>query len=82
MLNEKWRCDRCFKWSGMGSELLSAPNPFVEGDTLYACPECFTMDRIFQACDEPGCWNARSCGTPTPDGYRQTCDDHRPKPDN
>lgn len=30
------------------------------------------------ACDEKGCSKQRSCGTPTPGGYRCTCGDHRP----
>ena len=31
-------------------------------------------------CDEPGCKEQVSCGTPTPTGYRNTCGKHRPKP--
>lgn len=30
------------------------------------------------ACDEPDCREQVTCGTPTPDGYRSTCFDHRP----
>lgn len=30
-------------------------------------------------CDEPGCMHQISMGTPTPQGYRRTCFDHRPK---
>jgi hypothetical protein len=29
-------------------------------------------------CDEPGCYDPVSCGTPTPDGYRNTCYEHKP----
>ena len=29
-------------------------------------------------CDEPGCYDAISCGTPTPEGYRSTCYNHAP----
>jgi hypothetical protein len=29
-------------------------------------------------CDEPGCFNQISCGTPTPTGYRSTCHTHYP----
>lgn len=32
----------------------------------------------FQQCDEPGCRKQSSSGTPTLDGYRRTCFDHRP----
>jgi hypothetical protein len=29
-------------------------------------------------CDEPGCFDFISCGTPTDDGYRSTCSKHAP----
>lgn len=29
-------------------------------------------------CDEPGCYDAVSCGTPTSNGYRNTCSKHKP----
>ena len=32
-------------------------------------------------CDEPGCYDSAFCGTPTPDGYRHTCIEHRPDTD-
>lgn len=30
-------------------------------------------------CDEPGCLEFVSCGTPTANGYRSTCTRHRPE---
>lgn len=30
-------------------------------------------------CDEPGCMDQISCGTPIPGGYRQTCGKHQPR---
>ena len=69
--------ERCCGWHGRLREALSAPNPFEEGDVLYACPKCKGLDLRY-ACDEPGCWEAVSCGTPTPQGYRRTCDRHAP----
>jgi hypothetical protein len=30
-------------------------------------------------CDEPGCMEQASVGTPTPTGYRRTCHKHAPK---
>jgi hypothetical protein len=27
-------------------------------------------------CDHPGCCQWATCGTPTPDGYKQLCSDH------
>ncbi len=29
-------------------------------------------------CDEPDCYDSVCCGTPTPDGYRNTCYEHKP----
>jgi len=76
----KVRCDnhRC-TWHGQDSEQLSAVNPFDAGDKIYACPECKEIGSVVVACDEPDCWRAVSCGTPTLTGYRTTCGEHRPK---
>lgn len=32
-------------------------------------------------CDEPDCFAGASCGTPTKDGYRRTCFEHKPMDD-
>lgn len=69
-----WRCE----WAGPMSQALSAPDPFNEGNTLYACPKCRDMTMV-TACDEPGCNHKATCGTPTPSGYRSTCCTHMPK---
>ena len=60
------------------SELLQAANPFKSDDTVYGCPRCFGIDAAVAACDAPDCTRQASCGTPTPDGYRHTCSEHRP----
>ena len=36
------------------------------------------LKAIARLCDEPGCYDEISCGTPTPDGYRSTCSKHAP----
>jgi hypothetical protein len=70
---------RC-NWTGDSNEMLTAPNPFDPEDTLTVCPECKTLEHsVWMACDEPGCWRAVTAGTPTTDGYRNTCYDHTPK---
>ena len=74
LICDYWRCE----WTGTTDQALSAPDPFNEGSTLYACPNCRDMTLV-RACDVPGCKRAASCGTPTPDGYRNTCGEHRPK---
>lgn len=33
---------------------------------------------IVGLCDEPGCYDTISCGTPTSEGYRSTCSKHIP----
>ncbi len=78
-MNDKMICDnhRC-KWVGKESELLTAPDPFSPGDRLYACPKCKKQDRIFLGCDHKDCRLPATVGTPTPNGYRQTCYKHKP----
>lgn len=58
------------------SDRLSAPNPFVDGDTIYACPVCRQIDDFLVCCDEPNCNKPASCGWPSKNGYRQTCGEH------
>jgi hypothetical protein len=67
-----WRCD----WIGTEADVLTAPDPFNEGNTLYACPQCRDQT-VIDCCDEPGCTEAASCGWPVENGpYRHTCLDH------
>ncbi len=61
------------------ADLLTAPNPFKPGETLRGCPHCKQPVGFLGVCDEPGCWDIVSCGTPTPEGYRVTCHKHRPE---
>lgn len=78
MANEKWKCDnhRC-GW--VGTEALTAPDPFDEGEVLHACPKCKSMELV-QACEHAGCTREATSGNKHPDGvYRWTCHDHNPK---
>jgi len=68
------RCD----WHGFEDELLTAQNPFENGEILSACPKCKEVESAVIACDEPECWERAICGTPTENGYRWTCGKHRP----
>ena len=69
----------CCDWTGDADELLSAPNPFLDDDTMLACPSCRVVtSTVLCACDEPGCWQPATCGVPTPGGYRSTCGKHVP----
>ena len=62
-----------------GTEALTAPNPFDAEDTIAGCPKCKEINSLLVACDEPGCWNEASCGTPVANGYRHTCGKHAPE---
>ena len=75
---EKRGCRVC-GWRGYRKHVLSDKNPFDSGDTVYGCPECFEVNSIEVVCDEPICKEFVSCGTPTKEGYRNTCSTHRPR---
>jgi hypothetical protein len=70
-------CNEC-DWHGEEVEALTAPNPFVIGDVIRACPNCKTIDQFAPCCEHAGCGRHASAGTPTPEGYAQTCYEHRP----
>ncbi len=74
-----WRC----AWKGDVSETLTGPHPFIPGETVQGCPKCRDIDTLRVACDEPGCWEEGTCGTPVKHGeskgYRTTCGKHMPK---
>jgi hypothetical protein len=70
-------CTAC-GWRGTDDEILSAPSPFEPQFTIYACPACKEIEQLRGCCDEPGCWEPDTCGTPTADGYRRTCGKHQP----
>ena len=40
-----------------------------------------SLKRAMDLCDEPDCYADASCGTPTKDGYRRTCFEHKPMDD-
>ena len=61
------------------NEILRAPNPFDVDDILIGCPKCFSVECFEYICDEKGCSARVSCGTPTKNGYRNTCGEHKPK---
>jgi hypothetical protein len=75
--SEKIICTEC-EWCGTTEAVLLAENPFAEWETITGCPECKSIDRFIPACDRDGCWSEVTCGTPTKDGYRHTCSEHKP----
>ncbi len=70
-------CPECYA-KVHADHILTAPNPWLDGDTIHGCPECKSPVQFREVCDEPGCWNEASCGTPTPNGYRRICGQHTP----
>jgi hypothetical protein len=74
----KMICPDC-SWRGQDHDLLRAANPFDASEVITGCPNCHSVNDKPWACDEPGCWWAATCGTPTDDGYRSTCNEHRPR---
>lgn len=72
----RWLCQSC-DWIGDDAELLRAPSPFDATDTICACPKCYAVEDVTNACDEPGCTREASCGWPEEGGgYRRTCHEH------
>jgi len=76
----KMKCqERRCEWVGDKAEMLTAPDPFNEGEILRVCPMCKTLESsVLTACVEPGCNRIATSGTPTPSGYKTTCGDHIP----
>lgn len=75
----KWLCEEC-AWVGTDGQILRAQNPFCDDatDTMCGCPECREPNCLVRACDETGCRKEAGCGTPTANGYRWSCYEHRP----
>jgi len=64
--------------SSVKTLILSGLNPF-DNSQISGCPHCFSIDHFVLICDEPDCKSDATCGTPTDNGYRQTCGKHVPK---
>ena len=75
---DKVICDECHRISRL-NQLLSAANPFEAEDEIKGCPNCKSIDCFHVVCDEPGCKDVATCGTPTKEGYRHTCSKHGPR---
>ena len=74
----RWKCLECghkfYTW-----QFFTATSPFDENDTLSACPECKTVQRAEELCEEHGCELTASCGTPFgAGGYKRHCHLHPP----
>lgn len=62
------------------NERLVAIHPFDPETMCCGCPECRSIDCFAMVCDEPGCKEEATCGTPCKEHrYRHTCGRHMPK---
>ncbi len=60
----------CFHLGTGGLSVLEQAFDFLGWDDPHPMPS--------MQCDEPGCTEGQSCGTPSKDGYRRTCGEHAP----
>lgn len=74
----RWICSECDKIC-TDAEMLRAPNPFDAQFEVTGCPACRSAETLIVACDVPSCTRIGGSGTPTVDGYRWTCWQHRPE---
>lgn len=76
----RWACStkRC-GWVGTVEKMLTAKNPFDDAKQIVGCPTCREVDTFYEVCDEAGCMQEATCGTPVAVGYRRTCGQHMPK---
>lgn len=74
---EQMICSGC-GWHGTWSDVLQSPNPFDPDDMLTGCPKCRQVESLGAACFAEGCGREATCGTPTQDGYKWSCAEHRP----
>jgi hypothetical protein len=70
-IHNKHVCEKC-GWHGSYKEVLQAPNPLDKEEILFCCPKCKQQEVVW-ACDAPYCFAPVSCGTPTPEGYKNLC---------
>lgn len=82
-LSERYRlrCPTC-GWIGRWSELLTAPDPFIEKSRIRACPKCKDVFGTQQEhlCETDDCPERAGGGYPFPNGeYRFLCYKHAPK---
>lgn len=75
-----WRCSACAEVVNQPG-ILRAPNPFTEDaeDFIVGCSTCGAVESFERVCDASTCRTPASHGTPSPSGYRFTCDDHTPE---
>jgi hypothetical protein len=74
---ETWRCTEC-KWLGPASAIKVVQDPDEADNAWSICPECRMAENFDIVCADTECQKIGSCGTPSKDGYKFTCFEHRP----
>ena len=81
MVDRRFRCTEC-DWTGPWDKFDQVTDPHPKGTVAsmwLVCPKCRTPENNEVMCDEPGCEQRGSCGTPdNMGGYVWTCYEHRP----
>lgn len=72
---DRYKCNSCWAICSY-DEMLVVSNPYDASKDIEICPTCKDSECFDMMCDEPGCLNIRSCGTPTESGYRMVCYKH------
>jgi hypothetical protein len=76
---DRYLCRDCGWTSDEGEPGTLSLIPLGIDRILTVCPDCREVETtLARACDEPGCDQEASMGTPVPGGYRSTCWQHRP----
>ena len=79
-MTTRWKCRGCDRVT-TENLFLRAPHPFRDGE-IWGCPACKEVEEFGMVCDEPGCEDYATCGTPVPNGlFRITCGKHMPEED-
>lgn len=68
---------RQFAYSGNGRRTTGGLSALEGAFEALGWDDPHPLDKD-EMCDEPGCKEPISCGTPTPGGYRRTCSEHCP----
>lgn len=64
-----YRCSECAA-RVPHMEALQAPDPFDEGEILFGCPRCRSVNTLEVACIADGCHAPTAMGVPGRGGYR------------
>ena len=74
-----YRCDDC-GWRGQETDICMVADPAEPNPNRaikwHVCPKCRQANQFTNMCDEPSCREKATCGWPSDQGYRRTCEKH------